>query len=342
MAADIPKPDDSDYDQPISRVLGASKRTRARLDLTAEEVEEDPESPTKPPLKKSLVECKGKEKMLANQLAVEEKKKRELQKNLKEAKAIGMTLKEYRKQKHDTKVVYQQLEIENKSKLAARQMAISEARGTRLSHVKSQETALKTLAALAEKEKEMKEASKKRALEAALKRFKNVANRRSHKAKIIKVMVQKKRNGPWMMRISRADLMGDEDVNVDSMWKIGYSEWMKIRDILTSRKSEPDIYVVRRIDKLVERVKEIGLLPPRVETTKILQPIGPVVQRKRSQRPKEADIVRSLIEQGDEPSADPILNLRLPIGVDPIEGEFITKLEMGMFFKDPLLQKMCF
>ena len=198
------------------------------------------------------------------------------------------------------------------------------------------------MAVQAEKEKDAKEASKKMALEASLKRFENVANRRSHNAKIIKVMVQKKKNGPWMMKISRADLMGDEDVNLDEVWKMGFSEWMEIRDILVPRRSESFKYALNKINESVERVTQVGLLPLRAEATEISQLRGTVVKRKRSRRPREAEVLKELIEQRDVASADPTLHLKLPVGVDPIEGEFILKPKMGMFFKDPNLQRMCF
>ena len=52
--------------------------------------------------------------MTANQLVLEEEEKIKSKEGLKEAKAIGMSLEEFRKLKHDTEVVYQQLEIEKK------------------------------------------------------------------------------------------------------------------------------------------------------------------------------------------------------------------------------------
>nr|KAJ0188405.1 hypothetical protein LSAT_V11C900488240 [Lactuca sativa] len=168
------------------------------------------------------------------------------------------------------------------------------------------------------------------------KRFEDVFNRRMCGDKIIKVKASKPRNEKILtLLITRQGSQHSytEVVKRDELIRYGYSEWMELLDLASKQTSAHSSELTCALHLLIKKVQRLDLVPKERP-----QHQGQRSSVPRSQRTKfhvdDEDVLVLDFGAG-------VINNSLPLGVDPVQHQFISAPEHGMFYLDKN-RRMCF
>nr|KAJ0215092.1 hypothetical protein LSAT_V11C300128740 [Lactuca sativa] len=168
------------------------------------------------------------------------------------------------------------------------------------------------------------------------KRFEDVFNRRMCGDKIIKVKASKPRNEKILsLLITRQGPQHSytEVVKRDELIRYGFSEWMELLDLASKQTSTHSSELTCALHLLIKKVQRLDLVPKE----------RPQHQGQRSSVPRSRRTKFHV--DGEEVlvldfGAD-VINNSLPLGVDPVQHQFISAPEHGMFYLDKN-RRMCF
>nr|KAJ0202818.1 hypothetical protein LSAT_V11C500297120 [Lactuca sativa] len=168
------------------------------------------------------------------------------------------------------------------------------------------------------------------------KRFEDVFNRRMCGDKIIKVKASKPRNEKILsLLITRQGPQHSytEVVKRDELIRYGFSEWMELLDLASKQTSAHSSELTCALHLLIKKVQRLDLVPKE----------RPQHQGQRSSVPRSRRTKFHV--DGEEVlvldfGAD-VINNSLPLGVDPVQHQFISAPEHGMFYLDKN-RRMCF
>nr|KAJ0208954.1 hypothetical protein LSAT_V11C400222450 [Lactuca sativa] len=168
------------------------------------------------------------------------------------------------------------------------------------------------------------------------KRFEDILNRRMCGDKIIKVKASKPRNEKILtLLITRqgSQHFYTEVVKRDELIRYGYSEWMELLDLASKQTSAHSSELTCALHLLIKKVQHLDLVPKERP-----QHQGPRSSVPRSRRTKfhvdDEDVL--VLDFGAD-----VINNSLPFGVDPVQHQFISAPEHGMFYLDKN-KRMCF
>nr|KAJ0220569.1 hypothetical protein LSAT_V11C200055920 [Lactuca sativa] len=168
------------------------------------------------------------------------------------------------------------------------------------------------------------------------KRFEDVFNRRMCNDKIIKVKASKPRNEKILtLLITRQGPQHSysEVVKRDELIRYGYSEWMELLDLASKQTSAHSSELTCALHLLIKKVQRLDLVPKEQS-----QHQGQRASVPRSRRTKfhvdGEDVLVLDFGAG-------VINNSLPFGVDPVQHQFISAPEHGMFYLDKN-RRMCF
>nr|KAJ0188301.1 hypothetical protein LSAT_V11C900504870 [Lactuca sativa] len=168
------------------------------------------------------------------------------------------------------------------------------------------------------------------------KRFEDVFNRRMCGDKIIKVKAFKPRNEKILtLLITRQGSQHSytEVVKRDELIRYGYSEWMELLDLASKQTSAHSSKLTCALHLLIKKVQRLDLVPKERS-----QHQGQRSSVPRSRRTKfhvdDEDVL--VLDFGAS-----VINNSLPLGVDPVQHQFISAPEHGMFYLDKN-RRMCF
>ncbi|KAL7602544.1 hypothetical protein Lser_V15G21881 [Lactuca serriola] len=168
------------------------------------------------------------------------------------------------------------------------------------------------------------------------KRFEDVLNRRMCGDNIIKVKASKPRNEKILtLLITRQGPQHSytEVVKRDELIRYGYSEWMELLDLASKQTSAHSSELTCALLLLIKKVQRLDLVPkerPQLQGQRLSVP--------RSQRTKfqvDGEDVLVLDFGAGE------VNNSLPLSVHPVQHQFISAPEHGMFYLDKN-KRMCF
>nr|KAJ0218908.1 hypothetical protein LSAT_V11C300135980 [Lactuca sativa] len=168
------------------------------------------------------------------------------------------------------------------------------------------------------------------------KRFEDVLNWRMCGDKIIKVKASKPRNEKILtLLITRQgpQHLYTEVVKRDELIRYGYSEWMELLDLASKQTSAHSSELTCALHLLIKKVQRLDLVPkerPQLQGQRLSVP--------RSRRTKfqvDGEDVLVLDFGASE------INNSLPLSVDPVQHQFISAPEHGMFYLDKN-RRMCF
>nr|KAJ0211621.1 hypothetical protein LSAT_V11C400205910 [Lactuca sativa] len=168
------------------------------------------------------------------------------------------------------------------------------------------------------------------------KRFEDVLNRRICGDKIIKVKASKPRSEKILtLLITRQGSQHSytEVVKRDELIRYGYSEWMELLDLASKQTSSHSSELTCALHLLIRKVQRLDLVPKERP-----QHSGQRSSVPRSRRTKfhvdGEDILVLDFGAG-------VINNSLPLGVDPVQHQFISAPEHGMYYLDKN-RRMCF
>nr|KAJ0189532.1 hypothetical protein LSAT_V11C800443550 [Lactuca sativa] len=168
------------------------------------------------------------------------------------------------------------------------------------------------------------------------KRFEDVFNRRMCGDKIIKVKASKPRNEKILtLLITRQGPQHSytEVVKRDELIRYGYSEWMELLDLASKQTSAHSSELICALHLLIKKVQRLDLVPKE----------RPQHQGQRSSVPRSRR-TKFHVDGEDVLVLDfgaGVINNSLPLGVDPVQHQFISAPEHGMFYLDKN-RRMCF
>nr|KAJ0225075.1 hypothetical protein LSAT_V11C100007640 [Lactuca sativa] len=168
------------------------------------------------------------------------------------------------------------------------------------------------------------------------KRFEDVFNRRMCGDKIIKVKASKPRNEKILtLLITRQGPQHSysEVVKRDELIRYGYSEWMELLDLASKQTSAHSSELNCALHLLIKKVQRLDLVPKE----------RPQHQGQRSSVPRSRR-TKFHVDGEDVLVLDfgaGVINNSLPLGVDPVQHQFISAPEHGMFYLDKN-RRMCF
>nr|KAJ0210324.1 hypothetical protein LSAT_V11C400198580 [Lactuca sativa] len=168
------------------------------------------------------------------------------------------------------------------------------------------------------------------------KRFEDVLNRRICGDKIIKVKASKPRSEKILtLLITRQGSQHSytEVVKRDELIRYGYSEWMELLDLASKQTSAHSSELTCALHLLIKKVQRLDLVPKERP-----QHSGQRSSVPRSRRTKfhvdGEDVLVLDFGAG-------VINNSLPLGVDPVQHQFISAPEHGMYYLDKN-RRMCF
>lgn len=154
--------------------------------------------------------------------------------------------------------------------------------------------------------------------------------------KIIKVKASKPRNERVLtLLITRQGSQHPytEVVNRDELIKYGLSEWMELLELASKQTSTLSSELTRALHLLIKKVQRLDLVPQ--ERHQQLGSSSSIPRDRRTRFQIDGEDVLVLNFGATE------LNNSLPIGVEPVQHQFISVPEHGMFYLDKN-RKMCF
>ena len=171
-------------------------------------------------------------------------------------------------------------------------------------------------------------------------RFKDVQTRRACPDLFIKVRTSKPKRDPMLtILITRQGgpnspaAVYTEVLQPRELARLGFSEWEQILSIVSKQRSKAAAEVKVAIEKLMEKVRGLGLIPPEDKSKRrrsaaagpSSQPKGPVI----------SEYCQLLLPYGTK-----VINNTLPAEVEPVQHKFVPFPERGIFYFDG--QNMCF
>nr|KAJ0225225.1 hypothetical protein LSAT_V11C100006220 [Lactuca sativa] len=168
------------------------------------------------------------------------------------------------------------------------------------------------------------------------KRFEDVFNRRMCGDKIIKVKASKPRNEKILsLLITR---QGPQDsytefVKRDELIRYGFTEWMELLDLASKETSAHSSELTCALHLLIKKVRRLDLVPK--ERPQHQGQRSSVPRSRRTKFHVDGEDVLVLDFGAD------VINNSLPLGVDPVQHQFISAPEHGMFYLDKN-RRMCF
>nr|KAJ0202042.1 hypothetical protein LSAT_V11C600336070 [Lactuca sativa] len=168
------------------------------------------------------------------------------------------------------------------------------------------------------------------------KRFEDVFKRRMCEDKIIKVKASKPRSEKILsLLITRQGSQHSytEVVKRDELIRYGYSEWMELLDLASKQTSAHSSELTYALHLLIKKVQRLDLVPK--ERPLHLGQRSSVPRSRRTKFHVDGEDVL-VLDFGAG-----VINNSLPLGVDPIQHQFISAPEHGMFYLDKN-RRMCF
>nr|KAJ0199490.1 hypothetical protein LSAT_V11C600300660 [Lactuca sativa] len=168
------------------------------------------------------------------------------------------------------------------------------------------------------------------------KRFEDVFNRRMCGDKIIKVKASKPQNEKILsLLITRQGPQHSytEVVKRDELIRYGYSEWMELLDLASKQTSAHSSELTCALHLLIKKVQRLDLVPKERPQHQGQRSSAPRSRRTKFHVDGEEVLVLDF-------GAD-VINNYLPLGVDPVQHQFISAPEHGMFYLDKN-RRMCF
>nr|KAJ0198362.1 hypothetical protein LSAT_V11C700371060 [Lactuca sativa] len=168
------------------------------------------------------------------------------------------------------------------------------------------------------------------------KRFEDVLNRRMCGDKIIKVKATKPRNEKILtLLITRQGPQHSytEVVKRDELFRYGYSEWMELLDLASKQTSAHSSELTCALHLLIKKVQRLDLVPK--ERPQHQGQRSSVPRSRRTKFQVDGEDVLGLDFGAGE------INNSLPLSVDPVQHQFISAPEHGMFYLDKN-RRMCF
>nr|KAJ0186290.1 hypothetical protein LSAT_V11C900505330 [Lactuca sativa] len=168
------------------------------------------------------------------------------------------------------------------------------------------------------------------------KRFEDVFNRRMCGDKIIKVKASKPRNEKILtLLITRQGPQHSytEVVKRDELIRYGFSKWMELLDLASKQTSAHSSELTCALHLLIKKVQRLDLVPK--ERPQHQGQMSSVPRSRRSKFHVDGEEVLVLDFGAD------VINNSLPLGVDPVQHQFISAPEHGMFYLDKN-RRMCF
>nr|KAJ0201364.1 hypothetical protein LSAT_V11C600326050 [Lactuca sativa] len=160
------------------------------------------------------------------------------------------------------------------------------------------------------------------------KRFEDVFNRRMCGDKIIKVKASKPRSEKILtLLITRQGSQHSytEVVKRDELIRYGYSEWMELLDLASKQTSAHSSELTCALHLLIKKVQRLDLVP-----------------KERPQHPgQRSSVSRSRRTKFHVDGGAGVINNSLPLDVDPVQHQFISAPEHGMYYLDKN-RRMCF
>nr|KAJ0191839.1 hypothetical protein LSAT_V11C800403280 [Lactuca sativa] len=168
------------------------------------------------------------------------------------------------------------------------------------------------------------------------KRFEDVLNRRICGDKIIKVKASKPRSEKILTLLithQGSQHSYTEVVKRDELIRYGYSEWMELLDLASKKTSAHSSELTCALHLLIKKVQRLDLVPKERP-----QHSGQRSSVPRSRRTKfhvdGEDVLVLDFGAG-------VINNSLPLGVDPVQHQFISAPEHGMYYLGKN-RRMCF
>ncbi|KAL7592928.1 hypothetical protein Lser_V15G35435 [Lactuca serriola] len=168
------------------------------------------------------------------------------------------------------------------------------------------------------------------------KRFEDVFNRRMCGDKIIRVKASKPRNEKILsLLITRQGPQHSytEVVKRDELIRYGFLEWMELLDLASKQTSSHSSELTCALHLLIKKVQRLDLVPK--ERPQHQGQRSSVPRSRRSKFHVDGEEVLVLDFGAD------VINNSLPLGVDPVQHQFISAPEHGMFYLDKN-RRMCF
>nr|KAJ0208728.1 hypothetical protein LSAT_V11C400178780 [Lactuca sativa] len=166
--------------------------------------------------------------------------------------------------------------------------------------------------------------------------FEDVPNRRMCGDKIIKVKASKPRNEKILtLLITRQGPQHSytEVVKRDELIRYGYSEWMELLDLASKQTSAHSSELTCALHLLIKKVQRLDLVPKERPQHQGQRSFVPKSRRTKFQVDGE-DVLVLDFGAGE-------INNSLPLSVDPVQHQFISAPEHGMFYLDKN-RRMCF
>ena len=171
-------------------------------------------------------------------------------------------------------------------------------------------------------------------------RFKDVQTRRTCPDPIIRVKASKTKRNPMLtILITRqggptsSAAVYTEVIQPRELSRLGLSKWEQILAIVSKQRSKAAAEVKVAIETLMEKVRELGLIPPEDKSKrKKSAAAGPSTQPRG---PDVSQYCQLLLPYGTK-----VINNTLPAGIEPVQHKFIPFPERGIFYFDG--QNMCF
>nr|KAJ0221449.1 hypothetical protein LSAT_V11C200050790 [Lactuca sativa] len=168
------------------------------------------------------------------------------------------------------------------------------------------------------------------------KRFEDVFDRRMCGDKIIKVKASKPRNEKILtLLITRQGPQHSysEVVKRYELIRYGYLEWMELLDLASKQTSAHSSELICALHLLIKKVQHLDLVPK--EQPQHQGQRSSVLRSRRTQFHVDGEEVL-LLDFGAD-----VINNSLPLDVDPVQHQFISAPEHGMFYLDKNM-RMCF
>nr|KAJ0211906.1 hypothetical protein LSAT_V11C400226910 [Lactuca sativa] len=168
------------------------------------------------------------------------------------------------------------------------------------------------------------------------KRFEDVLNRRMCGDKIIKFKASKPRNEKILtLLITRQGPQHSytEVVKRDELIRYGYSEWMELLELASKQTSAHSSELTCALHLLIKKVQRLDLVPKERPQHQGQRSSVPRTRRTKFQVDGE-DVLVLDFGAGE-------INNSLPISFDPVQHQFISTPEHGMFYLDKN-RRICF